>query len=60
MRASQSTPARTAWLSLAAAALALTVWGVTTFAAPQPATDLAQHPNAGMHLADGGGGKPTG
>ena len=60
MRASQLTSTRTAWLSLAAAALALTVWGVTTFATPQPATDLVQRPNAGMQLADGGGGKPTG
>jgi len=58
MRASHSTQAHTAWLSLAAAALALTVWGVTLISAPQPATDLAQRPNAALQLADGGGSKP--
>ena len=58
MRASHSTPIRTAWLSLAAAALALTVWGVTLLAGPQPATDLAQRPTPGLQLADGGGTKP--
>jgi hypothetical protein len=64
MRASTSfvtrPAARTAWLSLAAGALALTIWGLTLFANPQPATDLAQRPALEMQLADGGGGKPTG
>ena len=60
MRASHSTPVRTAWLSLAAAALALTVWGVTLLSPPQPATDLAQRPTPGMQLADGGGPQPNG
>ena len=60
MRASHVTPARRAWLSLAAAALALTVWGVTLLAHPQLSSDLAQHPTPGMQLAEGGGPKPGG
>ena len=58
MRASHSTQAHTAWLSLAAAALALTVWGVTLFSHPQSTPDLAQRPTPGLQLADGGGTKP--
>ena len=55
MRASSLLSARSTWFSLVAAALALTVWGVTLFASPQASPDTALRPPASMQLADGGG-----
>jgi hypothetical protein len=56
MRASTSTNARRLWLGLAAAALALTVWGTALLAAPHAADSLSQKLNLEMQTADPGGG----
>ena len=48
MRASTTSTTRTAWLSLLAGALALTVWGETLLTAAQPAPELSQRPHPGM------------
>ena len=47
-------------LGLLAGGLALTLWGAALFTHLQPAPDLAQHSNAAIQVAGGGGGKPNG
>lgn len=60
MRASTTSSARTAWLSLVAGVLALTVWGATLLNTPVSSPELSQHPLLNALIADGGGTKPTG
>ena len=55
MRASTSTHVRSLWLGLAAAALALTVWGAPLLANPHTANSLSQKPNLELQTADPGG-----
>lgn len=60
MPASTSDTVRRLWLGLAAAALALTVWGATLLANPHTGANLSQKPNLEMQMTDGGGGRPNG
>ena len=60
MRASTTSSARTAWLSLVAGVLAIAMWGATLLTAAQPSLELSQRPHLDVLLADGGGTKPTG
>jgi hypothetical protein len=60
MRASTTSTARTAWLSLLTAALTLIVWGTTLLSVPHSSSVLSQRPHLNALIADGGGTKPTG
>jgi hypothetical protein len=60
MRASTWTNGRGLWLGLAAATLALTVWGTTLFANLHTANSLSQKPNLELQTADPGGGGHVG
>ena len=60
MRASTTFSARTAWLSLLAGALALTVWGATLLNVPDSSPELSQRQKLELQIADGGTGRPPG
>lgn len=60
MKASTSSNMRSLWLGLAAAALALTVWGTALLANPHTADGLSQKPNLELQMAEPGGGGATG
>ncbi len=60
MRASTSRTTRTLWLSLLAGALAAAIWAAGLFGGIPSSSSLSQHPDAGMQIADPGGGGTTG